>query len=237
MRESALGKRMKGYEKAFDSVLPNRMPIIIRLDGKAFHTFTRKMDKPFDEKFIDAMAATALYTTKEVQTSVFSYTQSDEISLLLFNYNKFESQLLFHNRVQKLVSVAASTATSYLNVYMGLPLTNLQKFDARVFILPKEEVVNYFIWRQQDAETNSVNMLAQSLYSHKELQGKNNSQLQELCFLKGMNWDKLETYKKRGLACYKSAFDISNTMSIDKNIPIFIKDRNFIERLIVPEEI
>lgn len=241
MKVTKLSERMKGYEKIFDNKIPNRMPIIIRLDGKTFHTFTRGMTKPFDEGFMGTMIETMKYVCKNIQTTVFGYVQSDEISLLLFNYNKFETQPLFDNRIQKLTSVAASTATAFFNHYLDLPLDNLQKFDARVFVLPEKEVVNYFLWRQQDAERNSINMLAQSLYSHKELQGKNNSELQELCFQKGKNWNDLETYKKRGTCTYKnlvmdSGTEVRYDWYIDTEIPIFSQDREYINQWLIPEE-
>lgn len=243
MKVTDLSERMKGYEKVFDTKVPNRMPIIIRLDGKAFHTFTKTMEKPFDINFMKAMIEAMRYVCKNIQTTVFGYVQSDEISLLLFNYNTFESQPLFNNRIQKLTSISAATVTAFLNSYLKLPLNNLQKFDARVFVLPEKEVVNYFLWRQQDAETNSINMLAQSLYSHKELQNKNNLQLKELCFKKGNDWNDLETYKKRGTCTYKNVdAKYDNELSefdnwiIDIEIPIFSQDRDYINKWIIPKE-
>lgn len=273
MDKNSLGERMKEfYEASSQTTLVGRMPVIIRLDGKAFHTFTRRMEKPFDSGLHELMCNTMLYLTQNIQTAVFGYTQSDEISLLLHPYKKLNTCPWYGNNVQKMTSVSAGWAsthffTSYLkyriiedvkedggycNLQDILDVFNNNKieiFDSRVFNIPEAEVCNYFLWRQQDAERNSKQMLAQSLYSHKELDKKNSSDLQEMCFQKGHNWNDLDTWKKRGSAVFKMGktirIPIEGGMSIpkehmywyiDREIPIFSQDRNFIEQHLKVEQ-
>ena len=213
---------MKSYENVSNYILQPRTPIIIRIDGRAFHTVLRKAKKPFDKGIIDIMNIVAKEVCITMQTSVFAYVQSDEINLLLNNYPSHLTQPFFDNRIQKLCSIAASTAAVNFSILYGQKAL----FDARVFTLPKEEVVNYFIWRQQDWTRNSVQMLARSLYSHKQCENKNCSELQEMTFQKGFNWNDLATDLKRGRCIYK----VNNEFIIDDNIPIFTEDRNFIQQ-------
>jgi len=199
-----IGTRMKeNYEQAFKSYLPKRMPVIIRLDGKSFHTLTRTLNKPYDENFIYMMQQTALYLCKNVQNCIAAYVQSDEISLLLHNYKKLDTQSWFGNEVQKMVSISAALASSYFTelYYEAYGNFNTICFDSRAFVLPEAEVNNYFYWRYQDWVRNSIQMLAQSLYSHKELHKKNSADLHEMCFQKGYNWAELKPHLKNG-TCY-----------------------------------
>lgn len=203
--KDSLGDRMKEkYEDRTRYSLPRRTYTIIRLDGKAFHTYTRGMEKPYAEKLVRWMDYTAKCLCKDIQGVKFAYTQSDEISLLLTDFEGLQTEAWFDGNIQKIVSVAASIATANFNAFRlfdehadrdrGMAL-----FDARAFTIPDRiEVANYFIWRQQDAVRNSIQMLAQSLYSQKELQGKNSSMLQELTFQKGKNWNDVAVRNKRG---------------------------------------
>lgn len=240
-----IGKRMKFfYEKAYEIKLPMRMPVIVRVDGKKFHTFTRGMKKPFDEVLMFAMNHTAKALCEEMQGSVLAYLQSDEISILLHNYKKHDSSAWFDNKIQKIASVSASMASVYFNNIFHNAL-QLEKtsypeslckrvafFDSRAFVLPEAEVCNYFIWRQKDWERNSLQMLARSLYSHKELENKNASQLHDLCFEKGKNWNDLPIPLKRGRCVIKREGD----WIIDDKIQKFTEDRNYIEDLLATEE-
>jgi tRNA(His) guanylyltransferase len=230
MEKSDIGTRMKyNYEQAYNIRLPLRMPVILRLDGKTFHTFTRGMQRPFDEDFMQAMIETAGTLCKQVQNCVFAYTQSDEISLLLHNYKRLDTQPWINNELQKMVSISASIAASF----MSRRYNREALFDARVFVLPESEAVNYFLWRQLDASRNSVNMLAQSLFSHRELQGKSNSQMQDMMMLgKGVNWNDLPTYKKWGTCLYKDKLG----WIVDVECPIFSHDRDYIQRHLVVEQ-
>ena len=227
-----LGDRMKGYENAHRVMLPSRFPIIIRLDGRAFHTFTRQVrfEKPFSQSFMDGMAWTAENLCKEIMGAKFAYIQSDEISILLTNDDTIETQPWFGNSLQKMVSVSASIATVQFNNYVrrALPFTFgaiPATFDSRAFVIPADEVVNYFIWRQMDAERNSLNGLCQSQFSHKSLQGLRREQLHDKLHEKGINWNDLPTQQKRGVTVILR----EGTWEIDREPPIFTEDRDYIE--------
>lgn len=211
--------RMKeNYESRSKTYLTRRTPVIIRLDGKAFHTYTRGLDKPFDEGLIEDMEATTKFLCENIQGVKLGYCQSDEISLLITDYDDLNTQAWFDYNVQKITSISASMATAKFNQLrlsrksynsQSLPTPdvidniNLAFFDSRTFSIPKEEVANYFLARQKDAVKNSVAMLAQSLYSHKELHKKNGSEMQEMCFQKGHNWNDLDYRKRRGCTIEK----------------------------------
>lgn len=236
MKKDSFGDRMKGYENAYRIKLPKRMPVIIRIDGKAFHTYTRGMKKPFDRDLTQAMWETSKYIAENVMGCKLVYHQSDEISLLLTNYDKLTSDAWFDNNLQKIVSVAASLATAKFNEIMRktYPEKQLALFDARAYVLPKEEVCNYFLWRQQDATKNSVSMVAQSLFPHKRLQGLNGLKMKELMIKEhGVNWDTLETWKKRGACIVKSKTLVENVVrqdwKVDSEIPVFSDDRSYVE--------
>jgi len=227
MSKDKIGDRMKDrYENRSKQFLTRRVPTIIRLDGKAFHTYTKGLDKPFDEGLIEDMQETTKFLCENIQGCKLGYTQSDEITLVLTDYDKLTSDAWFDYNVQKMTSISAAMATAKFNDlrrirlrtpqimdeigqfnFNILQLKKLAFFDSRVFQIPeKEEVVNSLIWRQQDAERNSIQMLAQSLYSHSELHGKNTSLLQDMCFEKGQNWNNLDFSKKRGSLVVKNRY-------------------------------
>lgn len=203
-----IGDRMKGqYENRTRYSLPRRTYTIIRVDGKAFHTFTRGCKRPFDKDLMDVMDETALELCKGIQGAAFAYTQSDEISILLTDFTKITTDAWFDGNVQKITSVSASIATAAFNSMWfggqveGEPRERLKPalFDSRVFTIPDStEVMNYFIWRQQDAVRNSIQMVSQSLYSQKELHGKSSNEQQEMIFQKGINWNNYTAREKRG---------------------------------------
>ncbi len=229
MKRDSLGDRMKTYEGVTQTRLMRRTPVIIRLDGRAFHTFTRGLDKPFDDKLNRAMTFTMQTLCEEIQGAQMGYTQSDEISILLQDWATFTTDGWYDYKTQKMVSVAASIATAVFNTVFKHPTkTPLALFDARVFNVPFEEVTNAFIWRQQDATRNSINSLAQAHFSHKALQGLNVSQVQDKLMLeKGINWNDIETRFKRGTCAVRNEL---GTVGVDWDIPIFTQDRNYIER-------
>ena len=254
-KRDSLGDRMKGnYENRAKTYLVRRMPVVIRLDGKAFHTFTRGFDKPFDNVMMQTMQQTTLKLCQEIQGCVFGYTQSDEITLILVDYNDINTDAWFDYSVQKMCSVAASMCTLYFNkifaemvdvfiansdvtpeeeklerVY-NKAIEKGAMFDARVFNIPVEEVTNCVLWRQQDATRNSISSLAQSKFSHKELQGKSSSQMQDMLMEKfGINWNNLTIPQKRGTAVLKK----DGEWVIDYNMPILKgEDRNYVDNLI-----
>lgn len=248
-----LGDRMKGYEGASRTVLPAKMPVIVRVDGRAFHTYASDAEKPFDRKLMNAMNEVALKLCREMSNAVLAYVQSDEISVLLVDYKSPDTQAWFGGVIAKMVSIAASYASVEMtmqsrHVFLEGQTGSYHReatFDARAFVLPKEEVCNYFIWRQQDWVRNSLQMLSRSLYSHKELDGKGQSQMHEMCFQKGVNWAKLDNDLRRGRGIIKRprAFIIpagpkaGETIErmewvVDYELPQFTADRQYIEGLL-----
>lgn len=224
-----LGIRMKTfYEQVPKARLVRRMPVAIRLDGKAFHTFTRGFQKPFDEVLGKAMRETMKYLCENIQGCVLGYQQSDEITLILIDYKKITSSAWFDYEVQKMCSIAASMATMAFNrefrkamdenptipsVRYNWYLAKINDgamFDARVFNIPKEEVANLIYWRQLDATRNSIQMVGQANFSHSELQNKSCNQIQEMLFQeRDINWNDYPTYLKRGSCCVKDNTNIT----------------------------
>lgn len=211
--KDALGQRIKEqYENRAKYFLPRRTYTIIRLDGKAFHSFTKGMKRPYDETLMSAMDYTTENLCREIQGTKFGYTQSDEISLLLTDFKSPTTSAYFDGNVQKIASVSASIATVYFNEFMKDYVDKPAFFDSRVFTIPDPiEVENAFIWRQQDAVRNSISMTAQSLYSHKELNGKNSSVMQDMCMEKGVNWNDMPVGFKRGRLITKEYYDKDGT--------------------------
>jgi tRNA(His) 5'-end guanylyltransferase len=273
-----LGIRMKEfYESVPKSHLMRRTPVALRLDGKAFHTFTRGFMKPFDEILIKSMQETMQYLCKNIQGCVLGYTQSDEITLILLDYQTLDTEAWFGYEVQKMCSVAASMATLafnqsfYKNVgifyekiwddicedwradpqeiaYYFKLFEATEKgamFDCRCFNIPKEEVANLIYWRQLDATRNSIQMVGQANFSHKELQNKSCNEIQDMLFTqKGINWNDFPICQKRGSCCVrkiiqnpnvdvKDGFYPRNNWVIDTEIPIFKGEgRQYIDNLI-----
>lgn len=280
MDRSDLAERMKGYEKRNRYYLQRRMPVILRLDMRAGHSFTRGFKRPFDEVFIKSMQNTAKYLCENIQNCKLSYQQSDEITLLLVDYDKLNADCFFDYRVDKLCSIAASMAAmvfnkffeKYVNEYRFSKWDGISKyedgtwgyiqtllnavdkgamFDARCFNIPKEEVTNNFYWRQDDASRNSIQMVGQANFSHKELHKKSRNDIQDMLMTqKGINWNDFPTYQKRGSCCVRNKIVIEsdgvvataqlrdtskseNEWIIDTEIPIFKgKGREYIDRLV-----
>ena len=229
-----LGTRMKEfYEQVPKTKLVRRMPVAIRIDGKAFHTFTKGFQKPFDEVLIKTMQETTKYLCENIQGCVLGYTQSDEITLILVDYQKLTSSAWFDYEVQKICSIAASMTTMVFNksfrknveswwtaLFVGITKEYQDReslyriyqiavekgamFDARCFNISKEEVTNLIYWRQLDATRNSIQMVGQANFSHKELQNKTCNMIQDMLHKqKGINWNDYPTVCKRGTACIK----------------------------------
>jgi len=200
--QDSLGDRMKGnYENITRMFLPRRTYTIIRLDGKAFHTFTRGLDKPWDKDLIDIMNDTMKYLCGQIQGAVIGYTQSDEISIIMTDFEKHDTDAWYGGNIQKIVSVAASMATYAFNTHAANVgnkfLGKVGLFDARTFTIPsRTEVINYLVWRQKDAERNSVQMLAQSMFSQKKLHGKNIEAQKEMCAKEGNDWEEVAVDKR-----------------------------------------
>lgn len=240
--KTTLGERAKGYERATRTVLPMRVPVILRLDGKAFHTYCGGLKRPFDDRFIDAMDVTAVALCAEIQGAQIAYVQSDEISVLVHNYKRLKSAAWFDNEVQKMVSVGASIAGATMTVESARIFGEVRPayFDARVFVVPERDVCNCFLWREQDAARNSVQMVAQSMYSQRELHGKHTGQLQEMIYQRsGKNWNDLPTHLKRGRCVLRQTYDVDGARRsrwvVDREIPLFSQDRDYIERHLAVE--
>jgi len=207
----------------------------MRIDGKAFHTYTKGLNKPFDGGLMDDMNSTAIHLCQNIQGAKCAYVQSDEISILITDYDTLQTDAWFDYNVQKICSISASLATGVFNylrikrlfgstigtfvkdpIYtkeyvVSMPFETfdnfiLASFDSRTFNIPKEEVANYFLARQKDAVKNSIASVAQSLYSSKELHGKNGNQQQELIFQKGINWNDFSVSEKRGRFIVKNTY-------------------------------
>jgi tRNA(His) 5'-end guanylyltransferase len=206
-----LGDRIKFYES---QGLPDRflplLPVVIRLDGVAFHTFTKGLSRPYDKRLSDLMIETTKFLVKETNARC-GYTQSDEITLVLFS-DTHESQIYFDGRVQKILSVLPARASVFFNEkltsYLPEKAGVSPVFDCRAFTVPnKTEAVNTLIWREKDATRNSVSMAAQAYYSHKELDKKSSSDKQELLFKKGINWNDYPAFFKRGTYVQRKLID------------------------------
>ncbi len=233
------GKRMKTYENSYRFTLPRRMPVILRIDGCHFHTFTKGMDKPFDDKLIEAFWETCKFLGENIMGAKLIYHQSDEISILITNYDTIQTDSWFSNNLQKMASVSASMAAAKFNevIRKSYPDKELAFFDSRAWVIPQDEVNNYFTWRQQDASKNSISMAAFANFAHKDLHGLSGNQLQEKLFSeKGINWDKFPTWKKRGACIIKKEYLKENAIrrrwETDLDIPLFSKDRNYVERFV-----
>jgi len=274
--------RMRGYEYVTRTHLPRRIPAIIRVDGKAFHSFTKGLRKPFDDFFRNIMQLTMQYMCENVQGCVFGYTQSDEISLLLTDYETIATDAWFDYTIQKMCSVAASMATLAFNKFWaeefqaqiehwdreddGTMDEEMEKwvweylvntiqpklftamFDARTFSIPKDEVCNYFIWRQQDATRNSIETVGQTYFSQKDLNGRSQNEIQEMLWQQhSINWNTYPIAYKRGVCCSKVLREtpMENPRNpgkeivvarrkwvIDREPPIFTQDREYVEKKI-----
>lgn len=208
-----LADRIKRYEKSCSGKLLPRTPILIRIDGKAFHTYTRGMKKPFDKKLIDAMLYAGEMTARQMMGFKIGYHQSDEFTFLLTDYDKHETQPWFGGKKQKIISVSASFFTAYFNQRMNID--KLAFFDSRVFNCPKDDVANVFVWRQQDWTRNSIEMFARSHFSHNQLHKKNQSQMHEMLHRIGENWADLSSVCKNGTFITKDGQRIHKKLSYD----------------------
>jgi tRNA(His) 5'-end guanylyltransferase len=212
------------YESITNYKLPKRTFTIIRLDGKSFSKFCKRFKKPFDDDFVRMMNETAKYVAENAQGCKIAFVQSDEITLILTDFDELTTKAWYDGRIQKICSISASLATSkFLQLLFDYEISKIDKvdlsikdvrklvmnqklmeFDSRVYTVPpRDEVLNTVFWRQQDCTRNSVSMVAQSMYSHKELENKNNSQQQDLIHDKGQNWNDYPIGLKRGRVIVK----------------------------------
>ena len=245
-----LGDRMKDYESVPRTRLTRRTPVLARLDGRAFHSLTRGMTKPYDGDFHACMWAAAMALCKDIDGCRLAYVQSDEITLLIVDYERLDSEAWFGHEVQKMCSVAASVCTGAFNAEFFSRFPRKRKvpaFDARFWNVPKEEVANAFLWRQNDATRNSLQMLCQSRFSSSQLHGKKSPDLHEMLHGIGLNWSHLPTAQKRGVCVVHVEEEtpgaegpvLRHRWKVDTEIPIFSspEGRAYIERHVVfPDE-
>ncbi|MEV0616159.1 tRNA(His) guanylyltransferase Thg1 family protein [Nonomuraea sp. NPDC050404] len=210
--KTSLGDRMKSYEAVTRTLLPRRTYAVVRVDGRAFHSFLKHADRPFDGAVMRAMDLVAEALCAEMSGSVFAFTQSDECSVLLTDFESTGTQPWFGGVIQKVVSIAASTATVAFNRSYGVRFEpsyagGYATFDARVFTIPDVvEVANYFLWRQRDCVRNSITMAAQAKFSHRQLHGKSTGDMQEMLWSQhGVNWNDYPAGAKRGRVCVRLA--------------------------------
>ncbi len=269
---------MKKYEYVTRTYLTTRTPVIIRIDGKAFHTFTKGFKKPFDDILVKSMQQTMQYLCENIQGCVLGYQQSDEITLVLVDYKKIDTCPWFDYNIQKCASISASVATLAFNRffkenvdkwveetfptnYLGhlsrvvdetlvddlklkeryyAAINKGAMFDSRVFNIPKEEVANCILWRQNDATRNSIEMVGHANFSQTALHKKSCNQIQDMLMLeKGINWNDFSITLKRGSCCIRRLTEGSDRTKwvIDDDIPIFKgEQRSYINNLVFIEE-
>lgn len=242
----ALGNRMKGYEGIFDNKTMPLLPVIARLDGKCFHTFTKGLARPYDVRLSVIMSCLTELLVEDTNALV-GYTQSDEITLIWYSDNT-NSQIYFDGRVSKINSILPAKASILFNdlIKYNIPekASQMALFDCRVWYVPnKTEAVNTLVWRELDATKNAISMAAQSYFSPKELLGKNGSQKQEMIYSKGFNFNDYPTFFKRGVYFAKRIKEKKFTIAeLDKlpakhearTNPDLVVKRSVVEKLDLP---
>lgn len=269
--KDALGQRMKGYEEETRTFLEEKKPTIMRLDGKAFHTYTQQFEKPFDPVLINTMDQTAIYLCSKIQGAQFAFVQSDEITIFLSDEMSDEAQLWYDGNVQKMVSVSASMAAAAFNRMMFykrmLDITSFDpntlrpsynasefedimrmasaEFDSRVFQVPDyQEVVNNFLWRQEDCRKNSISSVAQNIFSPKQLDKKNSDDKLAMCAEAGDPWDAYDPKLKWGRFIQKETYvtnipymrggvehiaeNVTRSRWVSTECPLFREDKEFL---------
>lgn len=265
-----LGNRMKEfYENRTRIKLPRRTYTLIRIDGKAFHTYTKGIERPFDAGFIEDMNSTAEYLCKKIQGAKLAFVQSDEISILMTDFDKLKTEAWFDGNVQKIVSIASSLAATKFNQLrlirelkqITVPSIDIDDlvgliedkelgdFDGRTYTIPsKTEVMNYFVWRQQDTIRNSISSVAQEVIGKGDaLNGKNTKVMKEMCIEKGVDWNKFSLAVKHGRIIFKQTYELDKSevdeKYRDKNLtrtrwvtygsPKFTEIPKFLDELII----
>lgn len=266
MDNTSLGDRMKAYENIERRYLPRRAPLCIRIDGKSFHSYTKGFDRPFDESFLWCMRMTMLSLCEHMMGAKLGYAQSDEITIILTDDGTIETEPWFGKNLQKIVSISAAMATFFFNKNVeeccsprgldtpagrfyasnGLRASFMNKkmavFDARAFVLPREEVLNVVEWRQQDAVRNSIQAVGQYYFSHKELENKSCNDIQNMLFTeREVNWNDYPTALRRGVCAIKVPTTVTTPenesvmrmkWTVDTEIPIFHQNPEYINDLV-----
>jgi tRNA(His) 5'-end guanylyltransferase len=232
-KKDSLGDRMKNFENNFRPYLIKKVPVIIRLDGRSFHNFTKKFEKPFDSSLASAMIAGAYNVAKHVQGFKCAYIQSDEVSILMTDFENIDTQAWFDYNLSKIITISSTAMSNGFNAFLlnnckhlfascttdfYIKHDSLAMFDCRAFNVPKEEVANAFLWRLKDWERNSLQMYARSFFSHKELNNKNCKDIHDMLFSIGKNWttDLANTWKN-GTWLIKTTEAIEERVTIQPN--------------------
>jgi tRNA(His) guanylyltransferase len=212
--KDSLGDRMKFYEKRYALTFMPTVPIVCRIDGRSFHTFTKGMTRPYDGRLSDLFIETTKFLVEETNARC-GYTQSDEITLAWYAED-FDTEIFFGAKMAKLISVVCSLATAYFNrrlmFFCPEKAQELAIFDNRVYEVPTTlEATNVFIWREQDAIRNSVQMAARTFFSHNECMNKNCKSLLAMLEEKGINWAEYPRFFKRGTYVRRKSVERSFT--------------------------
>ena len=254
-----MGDRFKAYENVNRFYLPRRMPCILRLDGKAFHSYTKGFNKHFDRVVIEAMWDTAKQLCQNISGAKMAYVQSDEISIFLTDYDNLETEPWFGKNLQKMCSVAASMASvffykahelaikdfvenceendfiipEWIEAHYKAQESKLAVFDCRAFVLPKEEVNNYFLWRQKDCERNAVSMVVRTLFSDKELEGKSTEERKRMMQEQHkIDWNFILSFYRKGVCVRK--YDCTETCLIPGKEPIEVARKRWNVAMLIP---
>jgi tRNA(His) guanylyltransferase len=230
---SLFERQREYYEDVTRTKLPRRTHTLLRADGVSFSKFTKGLDKPFSNQFISDMNAAAVALCEKAQNAKFAFVQSDEISVVLSDYDTLNTTAWFGNELRKLCSVSAGIVTAAFAQQMAARNSSKEFpfFDCRAWTIPsQDEVLNYFLSRQSDCTRNSLSSVAQVLYSHNELEGKGFKDLNEMVYqkreelrdiMKGnftlpvelhdkedLNWNDIPAGMKRGRLIYKENYAV-----------------------------
>ncbi len=234
--EDTLGDKLKAFENASKTKLDRLQPVIIRLDGKAFHTLLRSCTKPYDTHVVRSMRHATEYLCQNVQGCRLAYTQSDEISLLLVAYQTELTHAWFDYQMQKICSVAASFCSVAFNQVWHQQASAFGYFDARAFNLPKENVNSYFVWRQNDCVRNSILALGHANYSNKQLHKLKAVEIKELLKTKNIHWENEPSFFTHGSTFVKETYAKGETTRtrwvVDADAPLFVEDKQYVNKLV-----
>jgi len=211
--KDSLGNRMKDYENVSRNYLTKRTPVIVRVDGRAFHTLTRKCEKPFDGRLIKSMVAAATRVAQDMQGFKLAYVQSDEASFLITDYDDVNTQGWFDYNLSKIISLSSSIMSVEFN--NNFSYGKLGYFDSRAFNIPEKDIANYFLWRSKDWARNSLQMYCREFFSHKELNYIRKEGMHELLHGVGKNWaTDLTPQERNGTFIYKGGVSMEELCDV-----------------------
>ena len=238
---SSLSDRMKTYEDASQYKFTPLMPVVIRIKCANIDSVSRSFRQPFDNVFHKTMRQTARALGEAIPNCFFAYTYSDEVNLLVTDYNT-NNKACYNNNMQKIVSMSSSIATVMFNKFFAQNVSFTDKtrwrytghlneaiFESKAFIIPKEELVNYFVWRQYRGFRHTIDVVAGSEFSSEELKGKTLNQKQDMLLKqKEIDINRVKPDKKHGFCVFLT----TNGWVIDLDIPLFSKNKEYIEKFL-----